>query len=161
MKTTITKSQKRLFVVLAIVASYAAYDLVTAEPRNKKTAPENVSETNGNQAQETISAVSNAATVSVSFPLSGWRRDPFRKEKESFSGLSLHKVVESFLTKAPAPMYLTAISQNGARSYALINDQILSVGEKINGYKIVEIGAAKVVLRKNEHSFTLTLPDEE
>ena len=162
MKTTITKSQKRLFILLAIVASYAVYDLLTSEPKNKKPATDKaVQSVDAQKAQDPSSAVSNVQSIPVNFPATGWKRDPFRRDKENISRANLNKVIESLLSQRPGNLHLTAISKNGNQSYALINDQILSVGEIIDGYRVAEIRAANVVLKKNDHSFTLVLPEEE
>jgi type II secretory pathway component PulC len=154
----ISKSQKRLFLLLGIVAAYAAYDLSTAKARPARTERESIPAETKTGAQ--IETVVNTQAQTV-FPSYDWRRDPFRKNL-------IEKVVVHTIPSAPsdyapgnAHLHLTAISLSGARSYALINDQILSVGESVNGYKVTEIQSAKVVLNKNGYSFTLTLPEDQ
>ena len=82
--------------------------------------------------------------------LSDWGRDPFyspeKKEvvyKEnvlSLKGISIGKDKEGF---------------------AFINDQIVTVGDIIGGYKVVEIEQDKVLLKKGGEKFYLTLPEEK
>jgi hypothetical protein len=48
----------------------------------------------------------------------------------------------------------------GKKNYAFINDQILTVGDTISGYEIVEVEKRKVLLRKGNESFYLALPEE-
>jgi type II secretory pathway component PulC len=52
---------------------------------------------------------------------------------------------------------LKAITQSGDKAYALINDQILEVGEAISGKKIVAIEKDKVVLEQEGKTFSLLL----
>jgi len=82
--------------------------------------------------------------------LSDWGRDPFyspeKKEvvyKEnvlSLKGISIGKDKEGF---------------------AFINNQIVTVGDIIGGYKVVEIEQDKVLLKKGGEKFYLTLPEEK
>jgi len=44
--------------------------------------------------------------------------------------------------------------------YAFINDEILKVGDTIGGYEVLQIQKDKVLLRKGNQSFYLTLPEE-
>ncbi|MBL7996804.1 hypothetical protein JNM05_15665 [bacterium] len=162
-KTAITKSQKRLFIVLAIVASYAVFDLATAEPKQKKAvnpASPNTPAAEAEQAPASIVSQDQQA-VHVNFPASEWKRDPFRKQAEKWTAFGLDRVVETLLAPKLGNLHLTAVSKSGNKSYAIINDHIVSVGELMNGYKIVDINATQVILKKNDHSFTLTLPDDE
>lgn len=52
---------------------------------------------------------------------------------------------------------LRAITQSGNKSYALINDQILEVGEAIAGKRIVAIEKDRVILEQSGRTFTLIL----
>jgi hypothetical protein len=159
----ISKSQKRLFILLAIIASYAVYDLATAKPRPAKSVAETAAQATGAQT-EAVSAIVAAIAqpaVQMSLLVSDWRRDPFRKQAEKMTAYNLNKVVETLLVPKLGNLHLTAISKSGNKSYALINDQILTQGEVMNGYKIVDIQATQVILKKNDFSFTLTLPEED
>lgn len=150
-------------MLLAIVGAYAVYDLSTAKPKPVKFTDEATSKTKTDQTEPiSESAISNVrSTVQVSFPVSEWRRDPFRRQVERMTSFNLNKVVETILVPKLGNLHLTAISQNGNKSYALINDQILTLGEVMNGFKIVDIQATQVILKKNDFSFTLTLPEED
>lgn len=164
MKTpAISKSQKRLFILLALVAVYAVYDLSTAKTRPAKAVSETAEQAAAAQVEQVAEAVAAVVqpAVQMSFISSDWRRDPFRKQVEKMNLLNLNKVVETILVPKLGNLHLTAISKSGNKSYALINDQILTVGEVMNGYKVVNIQATQVILKKNDFSFTLTLPEEE
>ncbi|MCX8014958.1 MAG: hypothetical protein N2748_02965, partial [candidate division WOR-3 bacterium] len=52
---------------------------------------------------------------------------------------------------------LKAISKSGSKAYALINDQILEVGEVILGMKIVAIENDKVILEQSGNRYTVLL----
>lgn len=159
--TTLNKSQKRLFVVLALVASYAVYDLATGKPKQVKSAVENTSSSETTKPEQaSLTGASGQTSIPVNFPISEWRRDPFRKQKE-ITSQNLNKAIESLLVSKPGNLHLTAISKKGNKSYALINEQILTEGEALNGYRVVAIQANQVILRKNDFSFTLTLPEDE
>lgn len=56
-----------------------------------------------------------------------------------------------------AELNLNAITIGGERAYALINDQILEVGDNISGKRIVSIDADKVVLEQGGRTFNLLL----
>ncbi len=76
-------------------------------------------------------------------PEEEWGEDPFVRE---FSAISEIK-----------DLRLTAITISESRSYALINDQILAVGDEIAGKKVVAIEKDKVVVEKGGRRFTLLL----
>lgn len=157
-----TKSQKRLFLILAIVVSYAVYDLLTAQPKTKIASKQNSSQTDESKLGDSGSSTAVVqSVVPVSFPVSEWRRDPFRKKVVNPDPFNLSQVMGTILVPKLGNLRLTAISRNGNKSYALINDQIVSIGESMNGYKVVDIQSNQVILKKNDFSFTLTLPEDD
>ncbi len=56
-----------------------------------------------------------------------------------------------------ANLSLKAITLGGDNPYALINDQILQVGDEISGKRIVSIESDKVTLEQGGRTFTLLL----
>jgi len=56
-----------------------------------------------------------------------------------------------------ANLKLKAITLGGERPYALINDQILQVGDEIGGKRVVKIEADNVTLEQGGRTFTLLL----
>ena len=56
-----------------------------------------------------------------------------------------------------ANLKLKAITLGGDHPYALINDQILQVGDEISGKRIVSIESDKVTLEQGGRTFTLLL----
>jgi hypothetical protein len=77
-----------------------------------------------------------------------WGRDPFSRvmREEVYSGTSL-------ILKG------VSLGRDGV-GYAFINDEVVTVGDTIAGYQVIEVEKNKVLLRKEEESFYLVLPEE-
>lgn len=56
-----------------------------------------------------------------------------------------------------ANLKLKAITLGGERPYALINDQILQIGDEISGKQVVKIESDNVTLEQGGRTFTLLL----
>jgi len=56
-----------------------------------------------------------------------------------------------------ANLKLKAITLGGERPYALINDQILQIGDEISGKRVVKIERDNVTLEQGGRTFTLLL----
>jgi len=77
-----------------------------------------------------------------------WGRDPFFFTK-------IKKVYKS------NTLVLKGISLGAdGRGYAFINDKIVTVGEVINGYKVIEISKNKILLNKGGNNFYLGMAEE-
>ncbi|MCB0832997.1 MAG: hypothetical protein KDC45_06010 [Bacteroidetes bacterium] len=158
MKQSVSKTQKILFVILGMAALYAGYDLSTGRkpvPAEKK------------KTADVISDVKNSLPTAAAKPTIGaipvypqWKRDPFAGKFESSLRLNVGKMIETMLMPKMANFDLTAISRSGKQSFAVINDEIVGIGESVNGFRVIEILNNAVVLKKNDYSFTITLPDE-
>ncbi len=78
-----------------------------------------------------------------------WGRDPF------------YKIIEEKEYHV-ASLVLKGISLGrNKKGYAFINNEIVTIGDKIEGFKVVEITRKKVLLKKNDEKFYLVLPEEE
>jgi len=75
-----------------------------------------------------------------------WKRDPF------FQSSKIDMANRSNLV-------LKGISY-GRGAYALINDEILTAGDMVSGYKVTEVEKRKVRLQKGAEIFFLPLPEE-
>ncbi len=53
-----------------------------------------------------------------------------------------------------------SVGKDGKKNYAFINDAIVSKGEKIGAYEILDIRKDRVLLKKGDQSFYLTFPAE-
>ena len=85
---------------------------------------------------------SGALTPKVLAPET-WESDPFVRDWVMVNEL--------------ANLKLKAITLGGERPYALINDQILQVGDEISGKRVVKIEADNVTLEQGGRTFTLLL----
>ena len=77
-----------------------------------------------------------------------WGRDPF-----SFANPKKIRTGRNLSLKG------ISLNEKG-RGYAFINDEIVTVGDTISGYKVIEVKRDKVLLRKGEDSFYLGMPEE-
>lgn len=73
----------------------------------------------------------------------GWGEDPFVRDFSFFAEIK--------------DLRLTAITISESKSYALINDMILGVGDEIAGKKVVAIEKDKVVVEKGGRRFEVYL----
>jgi hypothetical protein len=76
-------------------------------------------------------------------PPEAWGTDPFVRDWVMVNEL--------------ANLKLKAITLGGERPYALINDQILQVGDEISGKRVVKIESDNVTLEQGGRTFTLLL----
>ncbi len=76
-------------------------------------------------------------------PPETWGTDPFVRDWVTVNEL--------------ANLKLKAVTLGGAQPYALINDQILQVGDEISGKKVVKIESDNVTLEQGGRTFTLLL----
>ncbi len=78
-----------------------------------------------------------------------WGRDPFYP----VSDREIHRAVN---------LVLKGISiGKDKKGYAFINDSIVTVGDVIEGFRVIEITKKKVLLEKGSEKFYLVLPEEE
>ncbi len=77
-----------------------------------------------------------------------WGRDPFffTKTKKIYKGRKL-------LLKG------ISLGKDG-RGYAFVNDEIVTVGDVVSGYKVMEIKKDKILLKKGSDTFYLGMPEE-
>ena len=143
----VTKSQKRLLVVLAIVILYGIIDVIKNKDeyaqvylgKKKVEQPKLIS-----KSQSLLTK--NKRTV-PKIDLS-WKRDPFVKIEDR----PVRKV------KKVAPkihLKLNALTYAGENSFVMINDVILKEGEMIEGYRVDKISQNRVKLTKNGRSIYL------
>jgi len=139
-KPKLTKSQKILFIVLAIVLAYAIFDFIT----HKETYIGFYSGETGSSAEidSSMQKANLDSTVDVlKMKLtSHWGEDPFFVEPRPV-------VKKSSRKKKREPIFiLKAISFRPEGSVALINDRIIKEGDVIQGYKVIKISEKSVIL---------------
>lgn len=148
---SVSKSQRNLIIVLLLVLTYAVFDFVTNREqylgfyKNTKKATQKVQEE-----KQPPSQFKKAANADAAY-LKNWGRDPFYDP-------GLHrKPVHRSLRRVEVSLRLKAISYSGPNSVAMINNKILSVGEIIEGYRVVKIEPGRVILTRGSKRKILTL----
>lgn len=147
-----------------IVTAIAIVILIVIVAGNLKKKPAKGQTSKTDPAQEALSKPAPEAAA-VSFPAqaavndaelslqkerakSNWGRDPFTAAKISkeFSGANLQLRGISF--------------GKDKKGLAFINNEIVKKGDIMGGYEVIEVEKHKVLLRKAEQTFYLTLPQE-
>ena len=150
--SSLTKGQKRLLVVLAIVLAYGIFDVITNKDsyfsyyshgkKDKGNKSTNVADLN-------ISEIKKASNRSAKY-LQTWGDDPFYNQR------FVHKRVVTRRRQAEVQLNLKAISY-GENSVVMINDRVLMVGDVIAGYQIKKIEPTRVMLSKGSENKVLIL----
>ncbi len=147
--------RQRLLAILAIgVAVLLVYTLLFRMPPGSNTALIRVAATEATgsanapaeRSQEAVSPAAKAPAEggkTVADEVIEWGSDPFVRDWILFNEV--------------ANLNLRAITVTSGGASALINDQILQVGDEISGKRIVSIEADKVTLEQGGRTFTLTL----
>ena len=152
--SSLTKGQKRLLIVLAVVLAYGIFDVIknkdqylgyySGEKKEKKVRQANIANLNVPQMKKTSSR-RNAEYLQT------WEDDPFYNQR------FVYRRVARVRTQAEVRLNLKAISYSGKNSVVMINDRIMMVGDSIEGYRINKILPNQVVLSKGSENKTLIL----
>lgn len=150
--SSLSKGQKRLLIVLAVVLAYGIFDVIKNKDRylgyygggkkDQKVKQANVA--NVPQMKKT-STRRNAKYLQI------WKEDPFYNQR------FVYRRVVRKQTPAEVQLNLKAISYSGKNSVVMINDRIMMVGDIIHGYRINKILPNQVVLSKGSENKTLIL----
>lgn len=151
--SSLTKGQKRLLIVLALVLGYGAFDVIknsdqyagfySGSNKSKKVKQTNVVDVEAKVTQ-------NKSVRNVKY-LQSWGNDPFYNQK------FVRRRVAPVRIQTAVQLNLKAISYNGENSVVMINDRILMVGDVIHGYQVKRIEQARVILTKGNETKILTL----
>ena len=85
-----------------------------------------------------------------------WGRDPFYAEEQKEENL---REVEEKETTEISHFSLKGISWTSERPIALINTQTVTEGESILGYEVIDIQKDKVILRKGDKKYELSIEE--
>ena len=146
----VTKSQKRLFILLGLVVLYAAYDFIS----NKEDYDLMYGGGKGTKqvkATKNVQLKATQQTKQITDLDMEFRRDPFFRDD------MIKKIVrykKRFKPQAK-PLKLQAITYAQDNSIVMINDLILSEGEYVDGYVVDKIEKTRVKLTKNGKSIYL------
>jgi len=147
----ITKGQKRMLIALSAVVAFAAYDFIsnsdtylsfysgkqTAAPKTNIPKTQNVEEAKDSRNMEFYTK---------------WGTDPFAEIKKEVVVRRVERPVQTGTT-----FRLSAISYMGNNSVALINDNVVKIGEQIAGYMVSSIEPKRVILIKDSERLVLNL----
>lgn len=147
----ITKSQKRLFIILGLVLCYAVIDVFINLDQYKSlyVSSDNTSNQSSNpliksKPNQNIEVKTNSRIIKLS-----WKRDPFKSDKP----ITYRKKLEK--PEKAQELILQAITYSVNNSFVIINDRILQVGDKIGLYRVKKIYKDKVKLTKYGQSIFL------
>ena len=159
----------RILVILGIaVAVLALYTVFRAQPESRLAATGSATAGQLQLAVATeVTGASEAAAGEATSPEevspsetaepgpAARRTETPVKQPETWGGDPF--VRDWVMTSELAEMSLSAITIGGDKAYALINNQILEVGDQISGKRIIEIKDEQVVLEQGGRTFTLLL----
>ncbi len=146
----LTKSQKRLFIILGIVIAYAVFDFISNREQYSKVY---LSETEAKTSlmippSRLKSAAIKDAPKKNNFV---WKRDPFIRLGQA-KPPKKERIAHS---NSKARLKLNAITYAADNSFVMINDIILMEGEVIAGYRVEKIYKDKVKLTKQGETIYL------
>ena len=82
--------------------------------------------------------------------IGGWKRDPF-------IGAFTPALLDSMGFKKRQMYVLKAISWKNGKAYVLINDDIIKVGETVDGLTVLRVDGNRAICEKNLRKFALIL----
>jgi len=147
----ITKSQKRLFILLGLVLVYAVYDISSNFDTYSGFYSDKKTEIQNNSQTAKIDSAKVIAEYTRKQYLEKWGRNPFYKKVEK------KRVARIVKKQRKAKLILYAISIKDNNSVALINDKMVKIGDMIEGYTLKKIEKKKIILSDGTRNITLTL----
>jgi len=148
----VTKSQKRLLIILLLVVVYALYDFL----QNKEDY-EKMYSGKGKKQQSQITSTqvqlrTDQSTVQITKLDLNWDRDPFFRDDLKKEVVKAARVV----VKRDPKLELQAITYSEDNSFVIINDIILTEGEYVLGHRVERIDRSQVILSKDGKQVILT-----
>jgi hypothetical protein len=141
----LSKSQKRLFILLSIVIAYAVFDIITNKDQYLLAyfGPDKKSEQSANTLlkEKPLLSVQTKDTVKLN-----WARDPFTGDQQYRPNQLMR------FTGNKINLKLQAITYSGENSLVMISDQILRSGDEIEGFRVGKIYRNKVELIRDGNS---------
>ncbi|MEO0083115.1 MAG: hypothetical protein ABIK33_01835 [candidate division WOR-3 bacterium] len=156
--------QRILLIVLGVVILLAIYTFVIRKPSarvNKavSTAKAKVTEKAASgQLKDVAKSVKEPLKSAVSSVTKKPAVDTVKPADTEIGKWGVDPFVRDWVVAGEiSNLKLKAISKSGSKAYALINDQILEVGEVILGMKIIAIENDKVILEQSGNKYTVLL----
>jgi len=183
----LTTSQKILGAILIVAVMYFIYDYFLSS--GPTTPPDiathvvipskdrgNRSATNNGNTNKVASNTNSTAAVQEAgedwfpnFAYSRWDKDPFfypTRVKPAPSTVTQHDSVRRQPRKVKQPFNpsiykLSAISRRAGTAFVLINNEVLSLGDEIQGAKLVEIRKNSVIMEYAGKRYTISMASIE
>lgn len=148
----ITKSQKRLLIILGVVVVYAVYDFISnAETYKVYYNADEEQYYEEQSADSTKHSLELETSKKDAHYSAEWGKDPFYISSFSKTSFSKKRRVQN------AKLSLHAISFNGISYVALINEKIVKTGDMITGYTVNKITDSAVFLSSGKKKIVLKL----
>lgn len=133
-------TRKLLLIVLLGVLGYAVYTWVVKPPSGGKLAPKPIPKEPPPELK-----LHEEATPSVGYVKYNWNKDPFAKLPTASPTLS-----------QASQLQLRGILWDNKGGLAMINDNLVKVGDTIGGWRVVRITPSYVLLKQGEMEIKLT-----
>jgi len=150
--SSLTKGQKRLLIVLAVVLAYGIFDVVSNKDsyfsyykgkKNERKIEQS------NMVASNVAEIKKTSATNAAY-LQAWGDDPFYNQRYVRRAATVR-------AQSEVQLNLKAISYGNESSVVMINDRILTVGDVIHGYRITRIDPTRVLLIKDGENKILTI----
>ncbi len=146
----VSKSQKRLFILLGVVVLYAAYDFISNKDDYEKMYAGKKKVVQSKPSKNVQLKVTQETRQITDIDMD-FKRDPFFRDD------MIKKIVQYKKRSKPKtrPLKLQAITYSDDNSFVMINELILAEGEMVEGYIVEKIEKTRVRLSKGGKSIYL------
>lgn len=152
------KQKQQLIITAALGLVLVVVAVVNLKPKKKRPAP-----VISQEASATSVVVPEAVTPAAQGTVSASPKDLEDQAKRAQLDWGLDPFYHAVKTEIyqSSSFVLKGVSLGKDKGYVFVNDQILTIGDTIAGYKVVEVQKNKVLLSKGNEKFYLVLPEEE
>jgi len=146
------RRKKEIIITVILVVIFLAAIIINVtrqkHPRKGKELVVSLKVKEGKSPSKSVKANADIIALQKKRAELAWGRDPFffTKIKKFYKGQQL-------LLKG------ISLGKDG-RGYAFVNDEIVTVGDVVGGYKVMEIKRDKILLKKGSDTFYLGMPAE-
>lgn len=160
--------QKILLGILIIAGGYLLFDTFVRDKSDTRTQENAQVTTTAKQPKPGAAKQDNAPKTQVAtagtenwfpnFSQNSWGRDPFfypaRQKQVEINAGAASNVVENL---AGSQFRLTGISRRGNDAFVIINNEVLKIGDVLEGARLLEIHSNSVVMENNSEKFVVAL----
>ena len=102
-----------------------------------------------------FTATSLLANTLSDLNVKGFRGDESMQMKEKRSPFVYSRPAQDEIL--PHDLHLTGIAYNSGSSYALVSGYVLKLGDRIGGYRVIDIKTNQVTIKRLDESYVLKL----